>query len=155
MRLVKLWARHHGVNDSTNGTLNSFALTLLVGSCSGGVQLKGEGAGSSCGLGSVLGCRACGPAGGPVPPRHNCTVYLHTCIPPPPRPQVVFHLQTRSPAVLPPLCELFGMGPGEERPMQEQRFPDFRLLTVGGIGGSGWCEGRLRELTSCRVMVRI
>jgi DNA polymerase sigma len=31
VRLVKLWARHHDVNDSTNGTLNSFALTLLVG----------------------------------------------------------------------------------------------------------------------------
>lgn len=38
VRLVKLWARHHDVNDSTNGTLNSFALTLLVGaSCSAGV----------------------------------------------------------------------------------------------------------------------
>ena len=30
VRLVKLWARHWGVNDSTAGTLNSFALTMLV-----------------------------------------------------------------------------------------------------------------------------
>lgn len=31
LRLVKLWARHYGINDSANGTFNSFALTLLVG----------------------------------------------------------------------------------------------------------------------------
>lgn len=30
VRLVKLWARRHNINDSTAGTLNSFALTLLV-----------------------------------------------------------------------------------------------------------------------------
>ncbi|KAL4440632.1 hypothetical protein ABPG75_003633 [Micractinium tetrahymenae] len=72
VRLVKLWARHYGTNDSTNGTLNSFALTLLV----------------------------------------------------------MFHLQTRSPAVLPPLCQLFGQGPGAARPMQEGAFPDWTLLTA-------------------------
>lgn len=32
VRLVKLWARNCGINDSANGTLNSFAITLLVGS---------------------------------------------------------------------------------------------------------------------------
>jgi DNA polymerase sigma len=31
VRLVKLWARKHDINDSANGSLNSFALTLLVG----------------------------------------------------------------------------------------------------------------------------
>lgn len=30
VRLVKLWARRHDINDSANGSLNSFALTLLV-----------------------------------------------------------------------------------------------------------------------------
>ena len=36
VRLVKLWARRWGVNDSTAGTLNSFALTMLVrGGCRG------------------------------------------------------------------------------------------------------------------------
>lgn len=53
--------------------------------------------------------------------------------------QVIFHLQTRSPAVLPPLCELFGAGPGDERPMQEQRFPDWRLLQVGGAWRGALC----------------
>lgn len=80
VRLVKLWARHHDVNDSTNGSLNSFALTLLV----------------------------------------------------------VFHLQTRHPAVLPPLCQLCGGAPGDPRPMQEGRFPDWHLLSVRS---SGWCAG--------------
>ena len=37
VRLVKLWARQHGANDSANGTLNSFALTLLVRCGVGGV----------------------------------------------------------------------------------------------------------------------
>lgn len=49
---------------------------------------------------------------------------------PPPPAQVLFHLQTRSPAVLPPLCQLFGGGPGAARPMQEGSFPDWNLLTV-------------------------
>lgn len=67
-----------------------------------------------------------------------------TITPPvPPHPQVIFHLQTRTPAVLPPLCELFGAGPGDERPMQEQRFPDWHLLQVGG-----WCAGLRRALGS-------
>ena len=30
VRVVKAWARSRGLNDSTNGTLNSFALSLLV-----------------------------------------------------------------------------------------------------------------------------
>lgn len=52
--------------------------------------------------------------------------------------QVVFHLQTRRPAVLPPLCDLFGVGPGDPRPMQEGAPPDFALLEVGGgVGAVG------------------
>ena len=31
VRLVKLWARKHDINDSANGSLNSFAFTLMVG----------------------------------------------------------------------------------------------------------------------------
>ena len=30
VRLVKLWAGAHGMNDATAGTFNSFALTLMV-----------------------------------------------------------------------------------------------------------------------------
>ena len=30
VRIVKAWARSRGLNDSTNGTMNSFALSLLV-----------------------------------------------------------------------------------------------------------------------------
>ena len=30
VRVVKTWARARGLNDSSNGTLNSFALSLLV-----------------------------------------------------------------------------------------------------------------------------
>lgn len=41
VRLIKLWARHHDVNDSTNGTLNSFALTLLVGFSPVAAALRG------------------------------------------------------------------------------------------------------------------
>ncbi|KAH7624728.1 putative Protein HESO1 [Nannochloris sp. 'desiccata'] len=82
VRLIKLWARHHDLNDSSTGTFNSFALTLLV----------------------------------------------------------IFHCQTRSPAILPPLAELFGSsdscgvdGDGEEdneeeRPMHEHRRPDLTRL---------------------------
>ena len=33
LRLVKLWAKAHDLNDATSGTLNSFALSLMV-SCS-------------------------------------------------------------------------------------------------------------------------
>lgn len=72
VRLVKLWARNCGINDSANGTLNSFAITLLV----------------------------------------------------------VFHLQTRSPAVLPPLCQLFGVAPDAARPLQGGASPDWHLLSV-------------------------
>jgi hypothetical protein len=53
--------------------------------------------------------------------------------PPCPLPQVVFHLQTRTPAVLPPLCELFGAAPGSERPMQDHVLPEWRLLQVGSV----------------------
>ena len=30
VRLVKLWARAEGINDSSRGTFNSYALTLMV-----------------------------------------------------------------------------------------------------------------------------
>ena len=30
VRVVKTWARARGLNDSSNGTMNSFALSLLV-----------------------------------------------------------------------------------------------------------------------------
>ena len=55
--------------------------------------------------------------------------------------QVVFHLQTRTPAVLPPLCELFGAAPGSARPMQDHALPDWRLLQVGSadVGSVVWC----------------
>lgn len=43
---------------------------------------------------------------------------------------MVFHLQTRQPAVLPPLCTLCGCDPADPRPMQDGRFPDWRLLSV-------------------------
>lgn len=76
VRLVKLWARHHNLNDSSQGTFNSFALTLLV----------------------------------------------------------VFHLQNRTPAVLPPLHTLFlaeGRNPanGDLRPMANGKRPHLMLLT--------------------------
>lgn len=35
VRLVKLWAGTHDINDSSHGTLNSHALTLLVSDASG------------------------------------------------------------------------------------------------------------------------
>jgi hypothetical protein len=60
-----------------------------------------------------------------------------------PRAQVLFHLQTRRPAVLPPLCQLFGLPPDGERPMQEGRFPDWRLLEVGPGCLLGWLYGRV------------
>ncbi len=84
VRLIKLWARHHNLNDSSTGTFNSFALTLLV----------------------------------------------------------IFHCQTRSPAILPPIAELFGCDDGaiervrngegevypEERPMHDHKRPDLLIL---------------------------
>jgi hypothetical protein len=80
VRLIKLWARHHNLNDSSTGTFNSFALTLLV----------------------------------------------------------IFHCQTRSPAILPPLAELFGCDSSvvvsggdedpEERPMHDHRRPNLMRL---------------------------
>lgn len=39
VRVVKAWARSKGLNDSTNGTLNSFALSLLVRSCYAATRL--------------------------------------------------------------------------------------------------------------------
>ena len=46
--------------------------------------------------------------------------------------QVVFHLQTRSPPVLPPICELFGIGADavEARPLHKGRPADMALLEV-------------------------
>ena len=80
VRLIKLWARHHNLNDSSTGTFNSFALTMLV----------------------------------------------------------IFHCQTRSPAILPPLSELFGYTSGgtgredtpEGRPMHDGKRPDLEQLRV-------------------------
>jgi len=83
VRLIKLWARYHNLNDSSMGTFNSFALTLLV----------------------------------------------------------IFHCQTRSPAILPPLAELFGCSTSidagdednensEERPMHNHRRPDLMRLRI-------------------------
>ena len=74
VRLVKLWARHHSLNDSSQGTFNSFALTLLI----------------------------------------------------------VFHLQNRTPAVLPPLYQLFlpqGRNPANAdlRPMANGKKPHIEL----------------------------
>ena len=43
---------------------------------------------------------------------------------------MVFHLQTRQPTVLPPLCALCGCGAADTRPMQEGASPDWRLLSV-------------------------
>lgn len=67
---------------------------------------------------------------------------------------MVFCLQTRTPAVLPPLCTLFGAGPSDPRPMQrvgeEQQFPDWRLLEVR-LGWAGLackragCAGSSRQ----------
>lgn len=42
LRLVKLWARTHGLNDAVNGTFNSFALSLMVGLVCGGVREAGN-----------------------------------------------------------------------------------------------------------------
>ena len=44
--------------------------------------------------------------------------------------QVIFHLQTRDPPILPPICELFGMGPEEvfQRPLHKGRKLDESLL---------------------------
>lgn len=86
VRLIKLWARRHNLNDSSTGTFNSYALTLLI----------------------------------------------------------IFHCQTRSPAILPPLAELFGGSSSrntstsrnggedddnpEERPMHDHRRPDLTRL---------------------------
>ena len=156
VRLIKLWARHHDVNDSTNGTLNSFALTLLVGFSPVAAALLGM-PGSSWApqlnwcfaagllLFSVVRLASPKPGTTSMGSPGTCTITP----PVPPRPQVIFHLQTRTPAVLPPLCELFGAGPGDERPMQEQRFPDWHLLQVGG-----WGTGLQRALGSSSHLYR-
>lgn len=46
--------------------------------------------------------------------------------------QVVFHLQTRSPPILPPICELFGMEADavEKRPLHMGCAADMSLLKV-------------------------
>ena len=46
--------------------------------------------------------------------------------------QVVFHLQTRSPPILPPICDLFQLPPGaeESRPLHKRSRPDMALLPV-------------------------
>ncbi|GAB4813989.1 hypothetical protein N2152v2_001035 [Parachlorella kessleri] len=100
VRLVKVWARRHQVNDSIAGTFNSFALTLMI----------------------------------------------------------IFHLQTRSPPVLPPLCELFA-GPYSQdapRPLERGKAPDFQLLqraatylsNLSREGGYGNSETLAELLTS-------
>lgn len=46
--------------------------------------------------------------------------------------QVVFHLQTRSPPILPPICELFDLPADslEARPLHQGRAADMALLQV-------------------------
>ena len=50
--------------------------------------------------------------------------------------QVLFHLQTRQPAVLPPVCELFGLPADNDfsRPLHGKRAPDMALLKVIALG---------------------
>lgn len=89
------------------------------------------------------------PSSPPSPPQHT----------PPPTPhphlQVVFHLQTRSPAVLPPLCHLFGVAPDAARPLQGGASPDWHLLSVSashaGTGPLGrTCPGHAAGCAGCR-----
>ncbi len=49
--------------------------------------------------------------------------------------QVLFHLQTRQPAVLPPVCELFGLHADNDfsRPLHGKRPPDMALLEVSAL----------------------
>jgi hypothetical protein len=51
--------------------------------------------------------------------------------------QVVFHLQTREPPILPPICELFGLTATEhkDRPLHNRQPPNFELLKVPGPFG--------------------
>ena len=93
---------------------------------------------------------ACRPAARPSPRCLSTAFRLLTCtntpaplpLLPPPK-QVIFHLQTRSPPVLPPLCELFA-GPYSQdapRPAEAGAQPDFALLQASraarGAGGAG------------------
>lgn len=49
--------------------------------------------------------------------------------------QVIFHLQTRTPAILPPICDLFGLAADtvEGRPLHRGREADMTLLEVGSL----------------------
>ena len=61
-------------------------------------------------------------------------------------PQVLFHLQTRQPAVLPPVCELFGLPADNDfiRPLHGKRAPDMAFLKVNAVG----CNRMLVETQS-------
>jgi hypothetical protein len=109
VRLVKLWARRRGINDASAGTLNSFALTLMV----------------------------------------------------------VFHLQTRTPRVLPPISELFlpagaSAADAAARPMQAGAPPDMaslqeagrRLTAMAAAGGDGNRETLLELLSGFFALYR-
>ena len=75
VRLIKYWARYHDINDASNGSLNSYAITLMV----------------------------------------------------------VFHLQTRTPRILPTFQEIFYDSIETDdracRPLHNGREPDFRMLS--------------------------
>ncbi|KAK9832586.1 hypothetical protein WJX81_001551 [Elliptochloris bilobata] len=89
VRLVKLWAGRHALNDATSGTFNSHALTLMA----------------------------------------------------------VFHLQTRVPAVLPPICALFEMPEDAvtERPLHGGREAPPGLLERLQRNAAGWERTANRE----------
>ena len=55
---------------------------------------------------------------------------------------MLFHLQTRQPAVLPPVAELFGLPANNDfsRPLHGKRAPDMALLKVNAL----CCQERSR-----------
>ena len=130
MRLVKLWARAEGINDSSRGTFNSYALTLMVSKFTASASIPRtattimsiddlpdmlELLSTSVLLCSRNSCKL-------RPVRSTCqpvccawqstvsTVGCHL--------QVVFHLQRQQPPILPPLHQLF-----QQQPTDIQRHP--------------------------------
>lgn len=160
VRLVKLWAKHQDINNSQHGTLNSHAITLLVGG-----RQRGDMGCHACictcvltpcvrhsALRFQLACSSLPQLPGnpsPARPPSPCNPRPPQCplallLPPlpfqplpstSPPPQVVFHLQTRSPPVLPPISQLFPGEHGERpapRPLEDGDAPDFTLLRLAG-----------------------
>ncbi|KAA6421869.1 MAG: hypothetical protein FRX49_08188 [Trebouxia sp. A1-2] len=101
VRLVKLWAGAHGMNDAAAGTFNSFALTLMVRVHTAHVcQIEILASHGRTRAHFFFRYQACKQDQYGV---KSINISSHA--------EVAFHLQMQQPPILPPLCALFQQSP--------------------------------------------